>query len=1021
MERILSPTVDIKRQVNLMQRYKKPNAEQFWRQINARLIYTPRSWPATWHQIPELNPRAQALWMTGVVECLNQKDFEKAKKNIVALLKNKIEPPGGKIAFQTWLLLIGAGKKFAALFDLPEKVEDLFKKEPEAVCATLLCHPDPVALGTAKFVCQVVEYHLNSGKDPWPIYEKLNKRHIDDALRARWISQATPSRICQLLPTHRPGTPFLEYLKKPVVIEGLASSPALHPWICELLLDGPQIDWDNDLLVRVCNRLIEEQDNPRRIELVAVYGQRLPEYNKIWECVTSHDPDKALSFTATWIQQGISLVCIKQLHLQQARKPHSSVEEFFRLCVEQDHNALALELWNKIPLFRHKKFLPLAKQLFMRVEDLDLAKWVLQNAPVEKDLFMRALTLPIDQTFAVKILCPVFLRLKLDDKEEPAINERLVPFLSIEDLTIPLLDQIFSTTNLDPSTAPKIATMCFLKADDDPEWLDICWHIIKNLKQKFDVWDEQNWNQIFNLFSKKVRLLNIEQQFFAMLEYYKKYWMVIESIFSDEFAKETLPHKQYLFLLRCYSLSEHDKDSRAHCRTLWEDALNTFPHQRWDVSFLELLKLNQDSCIESLIARMEECQWINNEYADVLRFSIITDSILSKTSCDEEGVKIVGEQCELAEKVLPILAKYIPALYEMYSIDDTGIIINPRLGSLQKIPEIVLKGTGENEIHAKQIITIFHEFLSRLVKSGIGLGEFFRDFYCLLLIKSKRVIPHWWMEEIIELFQRYPNILSYEKGDDLIIDLQMCALACGPEPDGDPLHPNNAMKRIHTLVKDCLEKGILEFDQSTEARVICVAGGCLSEISQQNGLQSRHLKGIKYAFADICTIDKPSELWRWYVNRQCQILLNCARNSIAIDLETSEILKFLYKIGALLAGTIQDVCPENEREVMLESYLHFLMSEELTPLFTPPNNVTKLPKVRKAKGTHTNYKKLVGEYEQCRVSIVYNYLYELSDFWGVGLKPLIMKWVNALVKSQFFEPKVIDIFKKKWKDGKKGK
>jgi hypothetical protein len=993
MERLLSPTVELKTQVILMQRYKGPNSERLWKLIATSLTYVQGSWPATWPQIPELNPRAQTLW-TGVVELINQKEYEKAKNAIATLLKGEINPPGGRVAFQTWLLIIGEGKKFAPLFGQGDKVENLFEKDPEAFCATVMCQPGTVAIGSKKFISTVVEFHLDSKKDPWPIYEKLGKKSIDDSIRCRWISQAPASQMCQLLPTHQPGTPFLPHLKRAEVIEELSSTPSLHPWVYELLLDGPPVDWPNELLMRVCGRLIQHEHNPRKISLIAVYGQRLPEYKTIWERVAFNDPGQALSFTAVWLKQGIPPVCIKQLHLT-VSKPHSSVEEFFHSCMNQGHDALAVELWKKINLFKQKKFLSLAKQLFMRVEDLDLAKWFLKNSPPEMALFLRALALPFDHAFATQVLCPALLSFKGFNKKEPEINQRLIPLLKSEDFTIDLVNRLCLSTDLDPSTGRKLAEICFSKVPENPEWLNVCWFIIKNLQKDHGVWEEETWSKIFNLLTRKLKFSQKNMETFDRdVKQYDQYLTVFESIFSDNFAKETLSNDQYWLLLRCYTLIIEKAEAKPHCRTLWEDAINTFPKARRVVGIPELTNLESCSTIASIIASMEENDWIDSEYANVLRFLSLSVTNLVTQSCDEQGVEIIKQHCLLLEQVHPKIDKYLHTLYERFSIENIEKMDATGLGSLQHLPRIALKGIGQNEIHAKQIVATLHEAVSKLAKSNLRWGELFLPLeYCYILLRSQQTLPHWWIEELVDLFIQHPNLISHKKEDLLINNLQLCAIACGPEPDRDPHLPNKAMKKLHAFVNTCLDKVILDFDPFTHAKVISLAGGNFSEISP---LLPEHLKGIKEAILDITIYTRRMpHLWKWNLILLNQTLLNFSRENIVIPCE------FIRDYCATIGKLIQENSPENEREAILDSHLHFLMSEELKPLFTPPKDAKKF---------HT----LEKEYKTTRVNCVYSYLYELCT-WGPGIKPKITNWVGALVNESFFEFKVMESFKKRWK------
>lgn len=323
IDRLLNPVIDLKTQVAVMQRYSGPEPERRWKQVASRLIYAPGTWPATWPQIPALGSREQTLW-TGVLEL---DDLKKMENAITTLLKNKIEPPGGRVAFLTWLHFIGNGSKLSSAFGLSCKIEDLFGADPAAVCATMMCCPGTIKLGNVKFACKVVEYQLNCNQDPWPLYDKLGRRRLTENLLIRWISQASPSRICQLLPPYSSKHPLLPHLKKGEVIKELSRNPSLHPWVFEILLEGTLVEWHLDVLVPVCNRLIEHEENPRRISLIAVYGERLPKYQQIWERVVFSDPEKSLSFTAIWLEQGIPEIDLMRLHMQ-TKKPHDSVADF---------------------------------------------------------------------------------------------------------------------------------------------------------------------------------------------------------------------------------------------------------------------------------------------------------------------------------------------------------------------------------------------------------------------------------------------------------------------------------------------------------------------------------------------------------------------------------------------------------------------------------------------------------------------------------------------------------------------
>jgi hypothetical protein len=120
-----------------------------------------------------------------------------------------------------------------------------------------------------------------------------------------------------------------------------------------------------------------------------------------------------------------------------------------------------------------------------------------------------------------------------------------------------------------------------------------------------------------------------------------------------------------------------------------------------------------------------------------------------------------------------------------------------------------------------------------------------------------------------------------------------------------------------------------------------------------------------------------------------------SRDKIVIPPDT------LWEICTQTSMFISANCPENQWEEMLDSHIHFLMSDELRPLFTPPEDSPK-------------YLTLKKKYDKTRVHCVYSYLYELCN-WGQGIKPKITEWVKALVKEKFFEAKAYDQINLRWK------
>lgn len=714
LDRLLNAKLELKFQVKLMQLYKGADSKRRWEQVAATLTYVSGTWPSTWPHIPELGSREQILWK-GVIDLIHQKELQKAENAISTLLKHKIEPPGGRVAFLTWAHSIHVGTKLSGAFGIGNRPDDLFKADPAAVCATLLCCPGTVKLKDITFANRVVEYQLNCNKDPWPLYEKLGKQRLSESVLLRWIGQASPTTICQLLP-EQPRHSLLPCLKRTDIIEELSLTPALHPWIYELL----SVDSPVECSVEVLARLIEHEENPRQISLIAVYGERLPKYQQIWERVVFIDPEKAITFTAIWLEQGIAEVDLIRLHMQ-TNRPHENIANILRCYLNRNQDLLALNLWKKLPHLQHKKHLPLAKKLFCRVEDRQLAEWVLQTAPPEKALFMRSLSLSLDRPFVVDVLCPVLLALGPFDPREPEINTLLLPHLTQEDINLKLACKLWDTSG----PCPELAKKCMSKANEGAVWVLLTWNLIKDGR-----WDEIIWRSIFEFLTDPIK----------SLETIQSYREIFHSIFQNPFPGPLDP-EDYWQLLRNYALSANSKEQKDHCRRLWVEAIATFTPKIREVGLLGLQNLE---ATEELISRLEEKGWIESDCAYIFRFLDATGRIAS-LPCEQESIARVEEHCKEFESILidPKYVKFLPSEFKVVTVALTPLVT------------IALKGKGDKDPHAQRIVKCLHQVIGRHSNSSDIWGEFIIEVYCRILSESKIPIPDWWIEELTELFLRH--------------------------------------------------------------------------------------------------------------------------------------------------------------------------------------------------------------------------------------------------------------------------